>query len=84
MESNWNSVIVEEFNFGNGVSGCIVHKKDTEFFFNRKYLPDEYRCYIYKEQNNSRFYLTSMSSHEETRQYLIQLSNSKVVWFTQY
>lgn len=78
-ESKRNSVVVEEFNFGNGVKGCIVHKKDTEIFYNQKFLPDEFRCYIYKEGDNSRFYLTSMSSHEVARQYLIQLSNSKVV-----
>jgi hypothetical protein len=70
-------MIVEELDFGNQISGRIVHKKNTFHFFNSIFMPEEYRCYIVSSANPNGFYLTSMRSQEQAREYLLQLQNSK-------
>lgn len=73
-------MIVEEIDFGNQISGRIVYKKNTHIFFNEIFLPEEYRCLIVSPNNQEGFYLTSMRSKDQARDYLLQLQNSKTKW----
>ena len=70
-------MIVEELDFGNQISGRIVHKKNTYHIFNNISMSEEYRCYIFSPVNPNGFYLTSMKSQEQAKEYLLQLQNSK-------
>lgn len=70
-------MIVEEIDFGNQISGRIIYQKNTYHFFNSIFMPEEYRCYIVSIANPNGFYLTSMSSQDQARDYLLQLQNSK-------
>jgi hypothetical protein len=70
-------MIVEEIDFGNQISGRIVHRTDTQIFFNNISMSNEYRCYIVSPLNPYGFYLTSMDTQDQARDYLLQLQNSK-------
>ena len=70
-------MIVEEIDFGNQISGRIVYQKNTYHIFNSIFMPEEYRCYIVSLANPNGFYLTSMRSQDQARDYLLQLQNSK-------
>jgi len=71
-------MIVDEFDFGNGIFGQIRYKKDSKSFFNiNSVMKDEFRCYLIKPLNGIEIYLTSTRTQTQAKDYLFQLHNSR-------
>lgn len=70
-------MIVDEFDFGNGIFGQIRYKKDSKSFFNNLVMNDEFRCYLIQPLNSIEIYLTSTRTQTQAKDYLFQLHNSR-------
>lgn len=70
-------MIVDEFDFDNGIFGQIRYKKDTKIFFNKIFLKDDFGCYLVNSNSGTEIYLTSTRTQSDARAYLFQLHNSR-------